>query len=49
LGLLVRPPPRFLASSEGAATRNEYKYIEKAAPLERMIKVTQEREFAVDG
>jgi hypothetical protein len=49
LGLLVRPPPRFLASGEGAATRNEYKYIRKAAPLERMIKVTQEREFAVDG
>jgi hypothetical protein len=49
LGLLVRPPPRFLTSGEGAATRNEYKYIGKAAPLVRMIKVTQERELAVDG
>jgi hypothetical protein len=49
LGLLVRPPPRFLASGEGAEARNEYKYIGKAAPLERMIKVTQECEFAVDG
>jgi hypothetical protein len=27
----------------------KYKYIGKAAPLERMIKVTQEREFAVNG
>jgi hypothetical protein len=49
LGLLVRSSARFLASGEGAATRNEYKYIGKGAPLERMVKVTQEREFAVDG
>jgi hypothetical protein len=49
LGLLVRPPPRFLASGEGAATRNEYKYIRRAASFDRIIKVTQEREFAVDG
>jgi hypothetical protein len=49
LGLLVRVRARFPASGEGAATRNEYKYIRRAASLDRVIKVTQEREFAVDG